>query len=282
MAEGWSRSGVEATVADYFAMWAAELAHRPVNKAEHNRALQALLNNRSKSAVEFKHQNISAVLIELGLPYIDGYKPMSNYQDLLREVVVARLSADPSVEVAAATAVAAPAQTIPAPLDWSSVVVPAPEPDPNRKVYDRPLPGQRILLGTNYLEREARNASLGNAGEGFVLQLEHARLWQNGKKQLAEKIEHVSRSRGDGLGYDILSFEDDGRERLIEVKTTRFGVMTPFFASKNEVSFSEAAGMRFHLYRVFKFDEAPKVFVLKGALAASVRLDPVSFRASVR
>jgi hypothetical protein len=70
MAENWSHEEVEATVSDYFEMLAMELRGEPYNKAEHNRHLQKLLNNRTKAAVELKHQNISAVLIELGYPYI--------------------------------------------------------------------------------------------------------------------------------------------------------------------------------------------------------------------
>ena len=76
----WSRDEVDLIVADYFTMLRAELAGEPYSKAEHNRALQPLLDGRSKSSVEFKHQNISAVLVGMGLPYIDGYKPARNYQ----------------------------------------------------------------------------------------------------------------------------------------------------------------------------------------------------------
>ena len=64
---------VDLIVADYFLMLRSELAGESYSKAGHNRALQPLLDGRSKSSVEFKHQNISAVLIGLGMPYIDGY-----------------------------------------------------------------------------------------------------------------------------------------------------------------------------------------------------------------
>jgi uncharacterized protein DUF3883 len=84
-----------------------------------------------------------------------------------------------------------------------------------------------------------------------------------------------------GLGYDILSFETGGRERLIEVKTTSFGAMTPFFASKREVAVSEEQSSQFSLYRVFKFRQLPKVFVLSGSLTKSCILDPVQYRASL-
>ena len=62
----WSRDEVDLIVADYFTMLKAELAGEPYSKAEHNRALQPLLDGRSKSSIEFKHRNISAVLVAMG------------------------------------------------------------------------------------------------------------------------------------------------------------------------------------------------------------------------
>lgn len=107
------------------------------------------------------------------------------------------------------------------------------------------------------------------------------RLWEAGRRELAERIEHVSNTQGDGLGYDISSFETDGRELLIEVKTTAFGAMTPFYVSGREVSLSDERDLQFSLYRVFKFRELPRVFVLTGSLRTSTVLDPVQYRASL-
>ena len=279
----WSPEEVEATVADYLAMLARELAREPVNKRAHNRALQHVLNGRSAGAVEFKHANISAVLIELGYPYIDGYKPRGNYQELLRDVVVRHLAADDRLRRIAEAAVTAPADDVhPDVAAWETTVVPAPERQVEPGIVSESRrPGRIWPAGVNYLEREARNRSLGLAGEEYVLRLEHDRLWKAGAKRLADKVEHVSRVRGDGAGYDVLSFETNGAERWIEVKTTRFGAMTPFFASRNEVEVSVAARDRYHLYRLFKYGRTPKLFVLPGSLRESVTLDPVVFRASV-
>ena len=63
-------------------MLARELRGETFNKAAHNRALRQHLDDRSRGAVERKHQNVSAVLIALGFPYIDGYKPLGNVQGL--------------------------------------------------------------------------------------------------------------------------------------------------------------------------------------------------------
>ena len=101
-----------------------------------------------------------------------------------------------------------------------------------------------------------------------------------GQQRLADQVDHVSQSQGDGLGYDVLSFESDGRERLIEVKTTTFGRDTPFFVSRGELALSHVAKDQFHLYRLFEFRKAPRLFDLAGALDLHCLLDPVTYRAS--
>lgn len=277
----WSRKEVEAAVSDYFDMLAKELRGESFNKAEHNRRLQRLLVGRTKSAIEKKHQNISAVMIDLGYPYIDGYKRLSNFQrSLLPQVVEELLIASPDLERLVETVVSAPVEEPAFSNDLLSILVPAPKADPGEKPSRLKESPNRILRASrNYLEIEARNQTLGRAGEELVLQFEHQRLWSAGKRNLANRIDHVAVSQGDGLGYDVLSFETDGRERLIEVKTTRFGPLTPFFASRNEVNFSADQHKRFQLYRLFKFSEQPRLFTLPGSLRLTCRLDPVQFSA---
>lgn len=89
-------------MADYFAMLAAELSGVPSNKAAHRRSLLQMLSGRSEQSIEFKHANISAVLIDVGFPYITGYKPRANYQGLLYEVVADRLASDAQLQNLAA------------------------------------------------------------------------------------------------------------------------------------------------------------------------------------
>ena len=278
--ESWSRKEVEIAVADYLDMLSKELRGLGFNKAEHNRGLQQLLPMRTRGSIERKHQNISAVLLELGYPYIDGYKPLGNYQELLRDAVEARLLRATTLDKTVASVVEAPVIETPAVDDILSIKVEPPETDrPEKKPLGEKLRSRTHSAPRNYLEIEARNRSLGRAGEQMVMRFEHERLWRAGKKRLADQIEHVAESRGDHLGYDILSFENDGRERLIEVKTTRFGPMTPFFASRNEVNFSEGHDAEYQLYRLFKFSERPKLFTLAGSLKTSCQLEPVNFAA---
>jgi hypothetical protein len=281
MTTDWSQAEVEATVSDYLDMLRLELADVPFNKAEHNRRLQGLLAGRSRGSIEFKHQNISAVLLELGYPYVQGYKKRSNYQELLREVVVSRVSADAALSALVRQVVDRPVTQLPEVDDLLKILVPAPEPEKADRTREPRPAVARLPRQPNYLEIEARNRSLGEAGEELVLRFEQRRLWSAGKKSLADKVEHVSRTLGDGLGYDIESFEESGQPRLIEVKTTRFGLMTPFFVSRNEVQVSTERSDNYYLYRVFDFRAQPRIFTLPGAIDTSCDLDPVEYRASV-
>ena len=279
MSEAWSHEEVEAAVADYFVMLNKELRREPFNKAEHNRQLQQIITSRTRGSIERKHQNISAVLIELGYPYIDGYKPLGNYQELLRSVVESRLSGAMTLHQTVAAAVAAQVETVHLVGDILSIQVAPPAREVSEsRLYER-AEVPRAAVRRNYLEIEARNQSLGRAGEDLVLKFEHERLWRAGRRSLADRVEHVSRTKGDHLGYDIHSFETDGRDRLVEVKTTRFGAMTPFFASRNEVGVSETRERDYQLYRLFAFREQPKLFVLAGSLRNTCQLDPISFSA---
>ena len=77
--------------------------------------------------------------------------------------------------------------------------------------------------------------------------------------------------RGDHAGYDILSFEETGAERLIEVKTTKYGSDTPFFVTRNEVVTSERCGSAYQVYRLFAFRHAPRLYTLPGAIRCELQ-----------
>ena len=83
--------------------------------------------------------------------------------------------------------------------------------------------------------------------------------------------------RGDGLGFDVLSFEETGKGRFIEVKTTSFAKETPFFITRNEVDFSKSFAKQSQLYRLFEFRKVPRMFSLPGAVSGNCVLDPVTY-----
>ena len=249
----------------------------PYIKAAHNENLRELLDDRTRGAVERKHQNISAVLIELGFPYINGYKPLANIQHMLRDVVREHLSSLEDLVVADVTAFQDNFKID----DVLGIGVDSPVPT-SGSVGEGPIdyvvsrqPGPPI----NYLQMEALNRSLGDAGEALVMEFERARLLHEGKDRLARNVEQVSKTVGDHAGYDIRSYEVNGQDRFIEVKTTRYGKLTPFYISAGEVRFSEANANAYHLYRLFEFRQRPGLFQLHGDVGRHVHLQPINYRA---
>ena len=175
--EDWSRAEVEATVADYFDMLDHEVRGRDYNKSAHRRRLAALLNHRTDGAIERKHQNISAILIELGFVYVVGYKPLRNYQQLLFETVKNRLAQSQPLADVVRQQVSEPAP-VPTVDDILASLVDPPVPDADRAKSRPSVARERLRLqqGVDYLAIEAANSSLGAAGEEFVLRFEIARL----------------------------------------------------------------------------------------------------------
>ena len=279
MARHWSESEVRAAVEDYFDMLRSELNGRPYNKTHHRHTLLGRLDDRSNSSVELKHQNISAVLIEMGMPYIDGYKPRFNYQrTLLPEAVAEHLARHPELHALfAADAQATPA--IPAVADLLAALESPPATEGSRAA--EPVAPYNPT-GVNYLELEARNQVLGDAGEQFVLNFERARLIHAGKDSLADRIEQVSTTIGPSAGFDIRSFDTTGADRFIEVKTTKYGKNTPFFVTPNELRCSRDKARQYFLYRLFRFRETPRLFALQGRLEKSCVLEPSAYLACVR
>ena len=253
----WTDEENDLIIADYFAMLADDIAGQPYNKAKHRRALLLLLNDRSEGSVEFKHQNISAVLKGLAEDWIPGYKPAFNFQMTLVDAVArwlalntAWLGRQPNLRVVNG-------------LREAEQIWIAPPPTLSNQPPPQELEQMlHIARKFDVAGRDERNRALGRAGEERVLAHERSVLRSAGRDDLARKVRWVSEEDGDGAGYDIASFASDGLPRLIEVKTTSFGALTPFYASRREVAVSTARAEQYRLYRLFKFRAAPKLFVL--------------------
>lgn len=99
---------------------------------------------------------------------------------------------------------------------------------------------------------------------------------------MAAKVAWVAVTCGEGVGSDVLSFDEkDESEQFIEGKTTGLGKHLPFYVTANEVWCSEDCAGRFRLYRVFDFARNPRVYVVRGALSRECQLETVEYRASV-
>ena len=115
---------------------------------------------------------------------------------------------------------------------------------------------------TNHIENELSKIIQGNKAEEIVLHFERQKLYGLNKDNLAQKVEQVSKTRGDGLGYDILSFNDKGEEIYIEVKSKRsFNHAMSFYLTENECQFLDKTPNSY-IYYVFDVYGKPKIHVV--------------------
>jgi hypothetical protein len=266
----WQNDELDAIVADYFAMLAFDVSGRPYTKSKHSAALMARIG-RSHRSVEFKHQNISAVLDELGMPWIKGYRPKLNYQNAIFDAIERYLTRNPAILQMSST----PESVISSP---SPIFVEPPT--PRADIGPIPVRLRRLVQKFDPVERDHRNRALGKAGEEFVLMLEQRRLADANRLDLARKVRWVAVEDGDGAGYDVLSFETSGRENLIEVKTTNGSARTPFYLSRNEREVAEEHPQGWCIYRVHLFAQSPRVFTIVPPLESAVNLRPETWLAS--
>jgi hypothetical protein len=277
--EDWSADEVSETVVAYFDMLLLEASQLAYNKSERNALLRAKLRGRSKGSVEMKHQNVSAVLNALGLPFIAGYKPRGNTQLLLRQAVQKFVLAHSELVHRIVDAM----EEVKAPADktFEAVLVAPPAVELVAK-SERAGTRTRLPRKVDYAARDENNRKLGRAGEQWVLEYEQQRLHLAGLADLFARVDWVADRIGDGLGYDILSFDAADKQRFIEVKTTNGSYASSFVISRNELDFSEEVGLAFHLYRVFEFRDSPRLYMLQGDLSKKLHLEPMDYRASFR
>jgi hypothetical protein len=266
----WRPDELQAIIADYFDMLAADIAGQPYVKARHRAALVSRFG-RSNGSIEFKYQNISAVLDELGAQWIPGYKPRSNYQTALFDAIDRYVTEHPG-------ALDAQSRATPEPQPSADVFVPAPDASGDKAEIPERL--RRLIRKYDPVERDHRNRTLGKAGESFVVELERRRLHELDRPDLARHVRWIADEEGDGAGYDVLSFHPHGEQRLIEVKTTNGSARTPFFISRNELAVASERSEIWRLYRVHLFAKTPRVFTLTAPLESVVRLTTETWRAS--
>lgn len=234
-----------------------------------------------RERVRLRHRQISAILVGHGLPYLGGSRPLPDLDRELADAVAEYLYNHPDVLTLMEHDVFRAPASAPAVTDVEGIVASAPAGD-ELPHLEATLDRSRLLAGVDFLAREQRNHALATAGQRFVLAFEAARLRTHGLDAYADAVEHVTADDGDGPGYAIRSWGLDGSDRLIQVKTTRYGRETPFYVSAHEVAMSRRHGNRFWIYRVFAFRDRPQLYMLHGALDQCTTLEPTDYRATPR
>ncbi|TXG76357.1 DUF3883 domain-containing protein [Candidatus Dojkabacteria bacterium] len=110
----------------------------------------------------------------------------------------------------------------------------------------------------------------GITGEEIVLAIEKDYLCSLGREDLAEKILHTAKERGDGAGYDISSFFSDGRKKYIEVKATKNSLDSAYYISRNELGFLRDNPETSFVYRVLISENSPEEHHLEALTAEDI------------
>jgi len=129
---------------------------------------------------------------------------------------------------------------------------------------------------TDWSKKNTVSKLLGDEGEKLVILHEQKKLHDAG---LHEKAEQVHKKL-DGEGYDILSFDENGNEIHIEVKTTSRNLDEPFYMSLNEVSFFKDFPENYYLYRLFDYsyiNKSAKFYILSAKELEQVELNATNY-----
>lgn len=136
------------------------------------------------------------------------------------------------------------------------------------------------LSNPDYIKLAIIKKRIGNAGEDIVMQFE-----ENRTKPFKLKDKLVQKAKSDSDGYDILSFENDGTPRYIEVKSTTNPEGTiDFYLSDNELQKSKTLP-NYWIYIVFEVNtENPKIWAIQNPFDSELSkfiLKPISYHVTL-
>lgn len=131
----------------------------------------------------------------------------------------------------------------------------------------------------NFEGEVKKNTELGNKGEDVVVEFEKLYLISRGREDLADKVITTRKIAGNAERFDILSYDENGNEKYIEVKTTTGGINNAFHISEREVKFSHMYPEKYYLYRLFNFDiktMSSDLKIVKGPINRDL-LEPTNY-----
>lgn len=137
-------------------------------------------------------------------------------------------------------------------------------------VYGRPRSGRKGGGGLWSGLTDEQKKQIGTAAEKIVYYKEKIRLkklFEEGiiLQDLSEKVDYIA-ERDDSAGFDILSYDNNGKNIYIEVKGTSDEESMEFLISREEFKKAEEKGESYFICRVLnvKKDQLPSVVTIKN------------------
>ena len=142
---------------------------------------------------------------------------------------------------------------------------------PDRRVTSKTGVSSHDFVGRNvdFEGEQAKSSKYGKAGEDLVVSIEKERLIAAGRPDLSKLVVATRNTIGNTAKFDVQSYEIDGSERYIEVKTTTGAANNKIHISEAEVNFSEKHASHYYLYRVYNYSPITgnaDYYILPGAI----------------
>lgn len=135
-----------------------------------------------------------------------------------------------------------------------------------------------IARKVDYNSLNKSKKTCGTLGEILIYNDEKDKITRAGIKK---EVEHVAITRGDGLGYDILSYDENENEIFIEVKTTKENKTDEFYLTPKEINVCKENKEKYKLYRVYNLDMKAKKYDVEiysgNELLNMFEFQPVSY-----
>ncbi len=243
--------------------------------------------HKSSKSVRLKLQHISSILVNSDLPYIEEFKPIPRADiDLidwnetlnLKKILTEKFNKKENILFFDQIA---DRNEFKPNYNFENLVEDKPEQDVFEKENLTEKKSIKIRPKINYIEREIKNTKLGEEGEKWVIAFEQNKLQKLGLSNLVKEIIWASKDIGDGLGYDVISFNEHQEKIFIEVKTTCLGKYSAFFLTQNELKVSTNL-KNFKIYRVYDFEKETKIYVVEEDIQLQLELTPTIYRATMK
>jgi hypothetical protein len=144
----------------------------------------------------------------------------------------------------------------------------------------------KYIVGLDKFKKmQERFLKIGEDGEAFVLNYEKKKLIELGKIELVEEIKQIS-VENVAAGYDILSFDANGNQIHIEVKSTTTNILE-FELTRNELKKSREFGVSYWIYRVLNlYTDSPEIIKFQNPYRLieedKLHIIPTSWRVTIR
>ncbi|WP_099225180.1 MrcB family domain-containing protein [Listeria costaricensis] len=139
----------------------------------------------------------------------------------------------------------------------------------------------------DYIKELEQNIYIGDIGEQFVFNLERKKVLKDPYlAKYVDEVVHISKEKGDGLGYDIVSIirtaESGYKKIYIEVKSTKGEAGEQFFITKNEIEVASKLADAYYIYRVYKvLAGEPMYKVIQAPFEGKINLSVCTYSAEL-